>query len=260
MRVIPVLDLLDGHAVRAVRGDRANYRPVQSSLCATSEPLAVAHALLAASGADTLYVADLGAIVAQRADTSTLAALCEGLNNLNPPGTSASSNRRVQIWLDGGFADYASMHAHLMRIGAPRGGAAGAIVPVFGSETLRTPDALREAEHAGYEPILSLDRRAGHALQPAGVTSTIALHDPPSLWPARVIVMTLDRVGAYQGPDLDTFNAVRDRAGRERTLIGAGGIRDRGDLDAAAQSGAQAWLVGSALHDGKLAAPPHAVR
>jgi len=259
MRVIPVLDLLDGHAVRAVRGDRANYRPVQSSLCATSEPLAVARALLAASGADTLYVADLGAIVAQRADTSTLAALCEGLN-LHPPGASASTAGRVRIWLDAGFADYASMHAHLMRIGAPRGSAPGAIVPVFGSETLRTPDALRDAERAGYEPILSLDRRAGRPLHPAGVTSTVALHDTPALWPSRVIVMTLDRVGAYEGPDLDTFNALRERAGHEHTLIGAGGIRDRRDLDAAAQSGAQAWLVGSALHDGMLAAPPHAVR
>ena len=125
MRVIPVLDLLDGHVVRAVRGDRANYRPVQSSLCATSEPLAVARALLAASGADTLYVADLGAIVAQRADTSTLAALCEGLN-LHAPGTPASASGRIQIWLDAGFTDYASMHAHLMRIGAPRGSAPGA--------------------------------------------------------------------------------------------------------------------------------------
>jgi phosphoribosylformimino-5-aminoimidazole carboxamide ribotide isomerase len=68
-----------------------------------------------------------------------------------------------------------------------------------------------------------------------------------------VIVMTLDRVGAYEGPDLDTFDAIRQRAGT-RTLIGAGGIRDRVDLDAAARSGAHAWLVGSALHDGKLTA------
>jgi phosphoribosylformimino-5-aminoimidazole carboxamide ribotide isomerase len=234
--------------VRAVRGDRANYRPVQSSLCATSEPLAVARALLAASGADTLYVADLGAIVAQRGDTSTLCALFAGLN---APG--AAAGHRVQIWLDAGFADYAAMHAHLMRIGAPR----DALVPVFGSETLRTPNALRDAERAGYQPILSLDRRAGRPLHTSG--SAAALHDTPAWWPARVIAMTLDRVGAYEGPDLDTFNTLRERAGSERTLIGAGGIRDRADLDAAAQSGAHAWLVGSALHDGKLATP-HPVR
>ncbi|MFC0400123.1 HisA/HisF-related TIM barrel protein [Paraburkholderia rhizosphaerae] len=249
MRVIPVLDLLDGHVVRAVRGDRANYRPIQSSLCATSEPLAVARALLDASGADTLYVADLGAIVAQHADTSTLAALYAGLN---PPGSATQP--RVTIWLDAGFADFTSMHAHLLRIGAPR----GAFVPVFGSETLRTPDALRDAERAGYQPILSLDRRAGRPLHAPGAAATV--HDTPAWWPARVIAMTLDRVGAYEGPDLDTFNALRERAGSQRTVIGAGGVRNRADLDAAAQRGAQAWLVGSALHDGKLAAPPHAVR
>lgn len=244
MRVIPVLDLLDGHAVRAVRGERASYRPVQSTLCANSEPLAVARALLAASHADTLYVADLDAIVAQRAATATLAALCAGLN---PPGAAG----RVQIWLDAGFTDYASMQAHLARI-VSLGAARDTLVPVFGSESLRTPTALLDAQRAGYAPILSLDRRAGRALTACDTAD--ALHDTPALWPERVIAMTLDRVGAYQGPDLDTFDAIRARAGT-RTLIGAGGIRDRADLDAAAQSGAHAWLVGSALHDGKLAAP-----
>jgi len=51
MQVIPVLDLLDGHVVRAVRGERAAYLPIRSSLAAGSEPLAIARALLAASDA-----------------------------------------------------------------------------------------------------------------------------------------------------------------------------------------------------------------
>ncbi len=78
MQVIPVLDLLDGHAVRAVRGERTRYRPIESSLCATSEPLAVAHALLAATGARTLYIADLGAILQQGDHAGHLAALLHG--------------------------------------------------------------------------------------------------------------------------------------------------------------------------------------
>jgi phosphoribosylformimino-5-aminoimidazole carboxamide ribotide isomerase len=250
MRVIPVLDLLDAHAVRAVRGERANYRPIQSTLCATSEPLAVARALLAASNANTLYIADLDAIVAQRADATTLATLCNGLN---PPNASGD---RVQIWLDAGFSDCASMLDHLDRL-VSLGAARETLVPVFGSESLRAPAALREAHEAGYTPILSLDRRQGHALAAPGAVD--ALHDTPALWPERVIVMTLDRVGAYEGPDLDTFDSIRKRAGA-RTLIGAGGIRNRADLDAATRSGAHAWLVGSALHDGKLTAPDSSSR
>jgi phosphoribosylformimino-5-aminoimidazole carboxamide ribotide isomerase len=75
----------------------------------------------------------------------------------------------------------------------------------------------------------------------------------PSLWPSRVIVMTLERVGSDGGPDLDTFAQVRRQA-PQRQFIGAGGIRDARDLSAAREAGASAWLVASALHDLRLPA------
>jgi phosphoribosylformimino-5-aminoimidazole carboxamide ribotide isomerase len=55
MQVMPVLDLPDGHALRAVRGERSRYRQVQSSLCAPGDPIfvAVARALVAATCAHT---------------------------------------------------------------------------------------------------------------------------------------------------------------------------------------------------------------
>jgi phosphoribosylformimino-5-aminoimidazole carboxamide ribotide isomerase len=65
--------------------------------------------------------------------------------------------------------------------------------------------------------------------------------------------MTLDRVGADAGPDLDTLAAIQARAPRAR-LFGAGGIRGEADLQAARAAGAAGWLVASALHDGKLGA------
>jgi phosphoribosylformimino-5-aminoimidazole carboxamide ribotide isomerase len=37
-------------------------------------------------------------------------------------------------------------------------------------------------------------------------------------------------------------------------LVGAGGIRNPADLARASDAGAHAWLVASALHDGRL--PP----
>ena len=67
--------------------------------------------------------------------------------------------------------------------------------------------------------------------------------------------MTLDRVGAGLGPDLGAFNRLR-RAAPDREWVGAGGVRNRVDLDAAAAAGASAWLVASALHDGMLHAAP----
>ena len=65
--------------------------------------------------------------------------------------------------------------------------------------------------------------------------------------------MTLDRVGADAGLDLDTFARLRALA-PERRWIGAGGVRDAGDL-AAAAAGAEGWPVASALHDGRIRPP-----
>jgi phosphoribosylformimino-5-aminoimidazole carboxamide ribotide isomerase len=241
MQVIPVLDLLDAQAVRAVRGERTRYRPIESSLCATSEPLAVARALLTATGARTLYIADLGAILQQGDHADHVAALLQALNENPGP--------EIEIWLDAGYTDFASMRALFDRIETARHNGnklRTTLVPVFGTETLRNADALLEATAAGFAPVLSLDHRAGRL-----IADPAAAPPDTSWWPSRVIVMTLDHVGSYQGPDLDTFAAVRAQAG-DRALIGAGGIRHAADVSAAAQSGAMAWLVASAIHDGKL--------
>ncbi|NIF51957.1 HisA/HisF-related TIM barrel protein [Burkholderia sp. Ax-1724] len=248
MQVIPVLDLLDGHVVRAVRGERTAYRPIESRLCAASEPLAIARALLAASGARTLYIADLGAILQRGAHVSTLAALRAAL-----PG--------IDLWLDAGFADYASMREMFERIEAVdrHDGQTvdhvaptplATLVPVFGTESLRDIHALHAAQAAGLAPILSLDHRAGQLLAAAELDRSSAW------WPSRVIAMTLDQVGSYAGPDLATFERIRARAAAQTTVIGAGGIRHRADLSAAIDTGATAWLVASALHDRQIGAAP----
>jgi len=218
-----------GQVVRAVRGERSAYLPVCSALCAGSAPIAVARALLDYSGADTLYVADLDALMGGAAQAEPLAALLAAL-----PHTA--------IWLDGGFRDAAAFATLAQQLGA----AAARVTPVFASESLATAQAARECLADPRRAILSLDRRGGEPLDPA------ACWNAEALWPERVIVMTLERVGAFAGPDLQTLAALRRRA-PGTTLIGAGGIRDDVDLQAAAAAGADAWLVASALHDRRLA-------
>ena len=47
---------------------------------------------------------------------------------------------------------------------------------------------------------------------------------PPHLWPERVIVMTLARVGGDAGPDMDRLLQIKRRAPDAR-LYAAGGLR-----------------------------------
>lgn len=235
MFLVPVVDLLRGDVVRAVRGDRGSYRPIVSTLCPGSEPVAIARALCAHVAARRLYIADLDALLGGAIQVEVLRSLLRALPD-------------IELWLDGGFADAAGANALAAALGAD----APRVVPVFGSESLRSRAALEHCFAARPDALLSLDRRAGQRLDPAGAW------EAPQCWPQRVIMMTLERVGADAGPDLDTLRELQARKPGVR-LIGAGGIRDAADLDEARAAGAHAWLVASALHDGRLPpAPPTA--
>lgn len=234
MILIPVVDLMHGQAVRAVGGLRSSYQPVASALCEGSDPVVVARALCAHCASTRLYVADLDALTGRPAQVGVLRALLQAL-----PG--------ITLWLDAGFRDAAAAGA-LRQALAPH---ADRVVPVFGSESLGSAGALADCfgptPPGSHEAILSLDRRGAERLDPAGCW------DAPSQWPRQLIVMTLERVGSGAGPDLDTLRQVRAHA-PQTLLVGAGGVRDEADLARAEQAGADAWLVASALHDGRL--PP----
>ena len=233
LNLIPVIDLLQGQVVRAVRGDRQAYRPIVSALCASSDPVTVARILCDHCAARQLYVADLDALQGGATQVAVLAELLEAL-----PG--------IELWLDAGLADASAGQALRSRL-APF---ASCIVLVYGSESLRSREALERcfgigAEENELQAALSLDRRDGQRLDAAGCWDAVAL------WPKRLIVMTLERVGSGAGPDLDTLQEVR-RLAPDAMLIGAGGIRSEDDLARAAAAGADAWLVASALHDLQL--------
>ncbi|MBF6989202.1 HisA/HisF-related TIM barrel protein [Cupriavidus sp. IK-TO18] len=235
MHIIPVIDLLGGCAVHAVRGQRDQYRPIASRLCAGSDPVTVARAMLAYCASRTLYVADLDAITGKGLQQEALQSLCRAL-----PG--------VTLWLDAGFADAAAAACAISALATQQHGGAR-VIPVFGSESLSDPPAPAHVG-AAVPPFdawpdapLSLDRRHGMPLGSA------AWWQASAAWPAQLIVMALDRVGAFEGPDLETLAAIRTQAGAARKLIGAGGVRHAADLAAAARAGASAWLVASAIHD-----------
>ena len=231
MQIVPVVDLLAGQAVRAVRGERASYQPLQSSLCRGSDPLTVARALLEHCASRTLYIADLDGLTGRGAQTALLARLLDAL-----PGTD--------IWLDAGFtspADAAAVLADLPSQGER-------MVPVIASESLPDAEAISGFTSRWPQALLSLDQRKGAPLGAASCWTE------SRLWPQQVIVMTLDRVGSFEGPDLGTLERVRAMAGPQRRVIGAGGVRTVTDLQAAAQAGAHAWLIASALHDGRIPA------
>ena len=225
MHCIPVLDLLNGVVVRAVRGQRADYRPLVSSVVESSAPVAVAAAFHRLFASRTFYIADLDAIQGLGSNAAIVATL-------------ATRFADCEFWVDAGLTSAADFHAYCP---APN------LRWVLGSESLRSFAAYRELASSGPRRfVLSLDSRDGLALGPA------ELWESTALWPDTLIAMNLARVGAREGPDFRLLDSLRARS-PGTTLVAAGGTRHLDDLRSLAAHGVHHVLLASALHDGAIA-------
>jgi phosphoribosylformimino-5-aminoimidazole carboxamide ribotide isomerase len=226
MHVIPVIDVRHGVAVAAVRGQRDDYRPLSTPLAAGSGPLAVARGYAGLFTFPVLYVADLDGIEGRGRNAGLGAELAAAL-----PG--------VRLWVDDGLR---------ARDATDRIEEQPDVMAVIGTESLRGPSdvaALRALPRDAY--VLSLDFKDEEFVGPVGVL------DEPQHWPDEVIVMTLSRVGARQGPATAEVAAIVSRAGNRR-IYAAGGVRDRADMIALHAAGAAGVLVATALHAGTIKA------
>lgn len=217
MDVIPVIDIMDGIAVHARAGDRQNYRPLHSRLATDPSPWTVLRGLLRLYPFPTVYLADLDALRGKPAQCRLFAALLADFP-------------QIRFWVDRGFAP-------TMRL-------TGALA-VIGSESLMSQD-LQNLPVESDSWALSLDQGPGGRMDAAGI------FERADLWPTRVILMNLGRVGTGRGPDVEQVAGYRRRY-QQHTFIAAGGVRDHDDLERLAALGVSGVLVASALHDGRVA-------
>ncbi len=235
MHVIPVLDIRGGRAVHARGGMRERYEPVVSALAPHAIPgdaVAIAGAYRDVLGAREVYVADLDAIAGGEVQREVLARVA----------------RVAREWVDAGVATGQEARA-LMGDGVAR--------VVVGLETLGDFDGLAAVVTAiGAERVaFSLDLRGGVPLAASEAFRRL----PPRVLARRareagartVIVLDLARVGAGLGPDVQLVRTVREEL-PDVMLVAGGGVRGPADLDAVGAAGADAALVATALHDGRL--------
>jgi phosphoribosylformimino-5-aminoimidazole carboxamide ribotide isomerase len=232
MRVVGVIDLKDGMAVHAVRGERERYRPVQSVLTPDGgDPLALARALRSALGLAELYVADLDAITGAGGNDAVIAALA----------------REMRVMVDAGVSE-PQRARELLDLGAHR--------VVVGTETLPGPDAL-DALLPLRSVVLSVDLRDGRLLSPdprlAGLPALEAVERLHREGLREAIVLDLARVGSGAGLDMELIAGLH-AAFPALVLLAGGGVRDAADLDALGEAGAAGALVATALHSGVIGA------
>jgi len=285
MRVIPVLDIRGGRAVHARGGERDSYAPLSSQLAPgmPGDAVAIARALRDRLGFRELYLADLDAIVGRAPERALRRALAAerpdvaiwvdagigtfeearelladgasrpvvGLETLRPAPDPRAALRALATAIDAAVVPRRSV--------APSGGSGGVRLtgkdPILAGQPNATTTSGDEMPPAP-RTIFSLDLRAG---QPITADPTLRTLHPIAIAELAaacgiqtIIALDLARVGMGSGPELQLVREIR-RALPHIELVAGGGVRDAADLERLADAGADAALVGSALHHGSTA-------
>lgn len=232
MDVIPVIDLLRGRVVHAIKGERGKYRELHSPLCPDSRLETVVQNFQNQWGFRRFYVADLDSIQSKG-------------NNFNEINDVASS-RQVQIWLDPGIKTYQE---------------AGSVPKVeklvLGSESIAELEEIVKISisYPLQELMFSLDIREDTLQTPckalAGLNLSEVVRRVQGKNVSQFIVLNLSVVGTLGGPQLMNFHDLPRAFPRSRFYYG-GGIRNTGDLAHLQDLGFTGALVGSAFHLGAI--------
>ena len=222
MEIIPVIDIRQNQVVHAIKGQRQNYRPLQSSLCNSHSPEDIVQVFIDSYPFKTIYIADLDAIQ----DTSNNEQLIEQL---------LDKFQSVSFWVDQGISSVVELKNSSRR------------QHIIGSETDISPETLYELVTLDPGIILSLDFQ----------TKTFLGHpdllQKTDLWPERIIIMSLSHVGSNEGPDYKLISELQKIAGGRKIYV-AGGVRHEEDLHSLNDVGIDGVLIATALHTQQIIA------
>lgn len=238
MKMIPVLDILNQNVVHGIAGQRDAYRPIQSRLTQSSQPLDIARALRDEFDFSEFYVADLDAIQQGRLNLDLYQSLLEaGFTFLLDCGLRDASDSECLASLPG-------------------------ISIVAGLETLSAPRELGKLvrQWGGQQTVFSLDLKQGIPLvSPTPENGFALIEDPMEIAELsiqqgiqRMILLDLAQVGTGQGTGTESLCQTLRNRHPDLNLITGGGIRNRDDLMAQAELGADGVLIATALHDGRI--------
>lgn len=221
--IIPVLDIKNGIAVRGKGGARETYKPLKTVFHHSSSPLKIAGAL-SDKGAALIYIADLDAIESKGSNLELIKDI----------------NDHISVMLDCGASNIEEVEKALE----------AADKVIVATETLKNIEDLNAIlKGFGERIIISIDIKNGEIYSKHFHGD---LHDLikklKELKPNEVILLDISGVGSESGFNKKLIGKFRE-IGKE--LIIGGGIREV-DINGLKENGLNKFLVGSALHNGKL--------
>jgi len=233
LRVIPVMDILGGKVVHARKGERDKYRPIETVLSKSAEPVEVAKAFYREFSFEELYVADLDAILGKEASIEYIRRICKATP--------------MEVMVDAGVSSF---------LDARKLGDAGASRIIVGTETLSDVSKLSLiVDRMGGDKIISsLDLRDGKVISRS---ATLKMQAPTKaakilegIGVSQLIVLELTRVGSESGADRSLAGSIVKSV--KIPVITGGGVRNMNDLAELKKTGVDGVLVATSLHTGSI--------
>jgi phosphoribosylformimino-5-aminoimidazole carboxamide ribotide isomerase len=234
VKVIPVIDILNGIVVHAVKGKRNEYQQLKSGLCNSVNPSEVAKAF-EGLGFSELYIADLDAIIECSANFQVYKKITQ--------------ETALGLMVDAGVTSLERAKKLL---------ASGVSKIIIGTETLLDKNFVKKAvkSFGSENVVVSLDLKGNKIVGKLGEMNSVdALHllqEFKQMDISQVIVLDLARVGSGEGVNIDFLKIVIREVGVD-VYVG-GGVRDINDLVELSHIGVSGALVATALHSGKISA------
>ncbi|MEL7497932.1 MAG: HisA/HisF-related TIM barrel protein [Planctomycetota bacterium] len=238
--IIPVLDLMIGQIVLAQGGNRDAYRPVQSKLTTSSDPVEVAQAMFNQTGCDWMYLADIDSFAGASPNWPVFNQLLE---------------RGFGLWVDADWLSDDRFHLIEDRVETTE-----RLKVIVSSETVQSLaqfSALESLQGNGFQVIFSVDQKGDAVITRSGELSTATplelVQRACEFGVNEFIILDLGEVGTRNGFQSESaastlIEEIRSER-RDLTLTSGGGVRNADDVRRWIDCGCDHVLVASAIHD-----------
>nr|MDO8082516.1 HisA/HisF-related TIM barrel protein [Candidatus Freyarchaeota archaeon] len=233
MRVIPVIDVLRGEVVQAIRGERRKYQPLKTVLAPSSDPTDIAVAFQETFGFGELYIADLDAIQGTVSNIEVIKKI-SGLTDF-------------KLIIDAGVNNSQDAKRILE---------AGAEKVIVATETLNSIKQLEDCvRDIGKNKIVgSLDYKEGQILTKSQEIKKLTVVQAAEMFEEKgaseIIFLELSRVGTLQGLETKILKQIIQKV--NIPVLTGGGINSLREIIDLRNLGISGVLVATALHKGKI--------
>ncbi|KCZ72505.1 hisA/hisF family protein [Candidatus Methanoperedens nitroreducens] len=222
-RIVFVLDILNGNAVHAVKGERSKYQPVQSRVCSSSDPLDIVSSLKPKE----VYIADLDRLQHTGDNFELIKEISMNTRTMVDTGVEKLSD--VEIYV--GIADTVIL------------GTETASLELIDMAAKLFPGVINVSIDIKNGSVLTKDRNM--VMKPQELVELLNGYDIEN-----IIVLDLNKVGTGTGIDVDFLQDIVGLSAH--SILVGGGIRGMDDIDALEEIGVGGALVATAVHSGNI--------